>query len=187
MHRSGKSGNAVVRWSSNGRATLIAGTMVALAAVLTACQSEPGKPARTTPSPVSTVSSPSANPTPAPTVGTASPAPTAVKTPSTPSEGPATPAEAVTIITLETRDGFIQASGIVPAIVESDGVCTLTISHDGVTRSQTAPAAPGRDSTYCGLVSIDVAGLASGAWDAVLSYRSPKSAADSTSMQVQVP
>lgn len=102
----------------------------------------------------------------------------------TPSPLPAGP---VTIITLEAAGGVIQASGIIPTVVESNGQCTLTLERDGVTRSATVPATPGRESTYCGLVAAATDGSGPGAWQVVLSYRSPTTVAQSESVQVQVP
>ena len=97
------------------------------------------------------------------------------------------PVGSVTIITLEVVDGLVQASGILPADVDAGGECSLSLTRYGVTRTGSVAATPGRESMYCGLVSIPVADLASGTWDAVLSYSSATSVAESTPTSVQVP
>lgn len=93
----------------------------------------------------------------------------------------------VTIITLVVADGLVQGSGIIPDIVESGGECTLTISRGGIVRGESVAASSGRESTYCGLVTIATDGLESGTWDAVLSYRSLTTEGESAPTKVQVP
>lgn len=167
--------------------------VLALAAALTSCRSGAGVVPTEPPTP-SAHSSETGSPTPSePSAETESPvaeSPTPTPGGSPSPEAPSQPdlsEEAVTIITLEVIDGLVQASGILPDIVESDGECTLTISRDGVTRSESAPASPGPQSTYCGLVNVSAVGLEPGDWDAVLSYRSSTTAGESAPTKVQVP
>ena len=163
------------------RSARLAVVALVLAAALSSCRSGVGSTPTTTPFPSAT-----SEETPSPTAEPTTPPPTDTPAPDEPS--PSDPsAGSVTIITLEVVDGLVQASGILPGAVESDGECTLTISRDGVTRSGSVAATSGRESTYCGLVSVSAAGLEPGAWDAVLSYRSPTTAGESMPMQVQVP
>lgn len=157
--------------------------LVGLLLVLAGCATpRPGAPvptasdAITSPSP-SFAPTASAAPTPGPTVSST---PSAEPT-SEPSVG------AVTIITLDVVGEAIEASGIVPEVVESGGQCTLTLSHDGASVSASTAASDGRESTFCGLVSIDKSSLSAGLWTAVLSYRSGSTRAESAPSQVRVP
>ncbi len=106
---------------------------------------------------------PTASPdaTDAPTAtASASPSPSPVDTPSaSPSSTPATDEPfngQILIVTSEVRDGRLEVSAMVPGVAESGGVCTLTVPATGARAS--TDASEGKDVTYCGLMSLDVAG-----------------------------
>lgn len=93
----------------------------------------------------------------------------------------------VVIVTLDVVDGAVEATGMVPEVVESGGTCTLTLSGPGDTVIVTGPGEPGTVSTYCGLLTFPAARLTSGQWDAVISYQSAVSAGSSQSQAVTLP
>lgn len=165
------------------RVVTVCAAAVLAATALTSCRTG----AATAPTPASSWSASDA-PSPAFSSSAETPAPAESSSPSVspvPSTPPAT--ATVTIITLEVLDGSVQASGIVPGIVESDGKCSLTITRGDQTRTASAAASAGRESTYCGLVSVPVGGADTGNWDAVLTYQSPATTARSETNQVSVP
>ena len=178
---SGRPKNVATRYSIGARvSTVVIG--LALVSALTSCRTG----ASLSPSDAGAMPSGTSAETP-----TASPSPTADPSPVVPTAvASPTPSHAsggsLTIITLEVLDGVVQASGIVPGTV-ADGECTLTLTRAGMVRSATVPAAMGRDSTYCGIVSVPVNTLDSGEWDAVLSFASSMFAAQSVPHSVQVP
>ncbi|MFB9786058.1 hypothetical protein [Microbacterium testaceum] len=111
-------------------------------------------PESTTPSP--TASDATASPT---TTPSSSPQPSETPSPSASSNAQATATPyngEILIITSEVRDGSLQVSAMVPGVSESGGTCTLTLTSTGAS-VQTA-ANEGKDVTYCGLMSIAVAG-----------------------------
>lgn len=93
----------------------------------------------------------------------------------------------VTIITLEVRDGKVEASGIAPGMVESSGVCTLTLTRGSRSVDASTDAVGGRDSMYCGLLSVDVADMATGTWTAVITYTSATRTAESAPSPIDIP
>lgn len=157
--------------------------LVGLVLVLAGCATpRPGAPVPTA-SEATSSSSPSVTPA---VSGTPTPDPSSSSASSaTPTAKPSV--GAVTIITLDVVDGAVEASGIVPEVVESGGRCTLTLTHDGSSVSASTAASDGRESTFCGLVSIDAASLTAGVWSAVLSYHSDSTTAESAPSQVRVP
>lgn len=78
----------------------------------------------------------------------------------------------VTFVTLDLLDGVIEATGMVSGVAEDGGVCTLTIEHDGESKSAGAQGTAGPVSTYCGLMTIPTDGLIPGDWSATIEYSS---------------
>lgn len=62
----------------------------------------------------------------------------------------------ILIVTSEVRDGHLEVTAMVPEVAESGGTCTLTVPSSGA--SVTTEATEGKDVTYCGLMSVEVAG-----------------------------
>lgn len=105
-----------------------------------------------------------------------------------PSDAPGAVTEvSVVIITLDVAEGSVEASGMVPDVVESDGVCQLTLRSGAELKLISEDATPGPSSTYCGVLSYPVTGLSSGEWTATLTYRSPRSGGESAERTVQIP
>lgn len=92
----------------------------------------------------------------------------------------------VVIITLDVVSGAVEASGMVPELVEDDGECTLTIYRGDDLRTVSGRAVAGKESTYCELLTYTVSSLGPGDWQATLAYRSAShygvSAADTVSI-----
>ncbi|MGY1644404.1 hypothetical protein ACI782_25135 [Geodermatophilus sp. SYSU D00703] len=72
-------------------------------------------------------------------------------------------------------------------VVESGGSCTLTLSNGTATASATSAATQDVSSTTCGPLVVPRDELATGTWQAVLSYDSPSTSGESEPVQVTVP
>lgn len=94
--------------------------------------------------------------------------------------------EDIVVITLEMRDDKVEASAIVPGLVESGGVCTLTLTREENTVAASTDATEGRESVYCGLLTVDRADLTAGLWTAVVSYASATRSAESAPSPINV-
>ena len=79
----------------------------------------------------------------------------------------------------------VEVSGFVPAVAESDGTCTATLTNGSTSVTATADAIANGDFTACG--ELAVAGLSPGAWDMVLSYESGAHEGASPAVAVDVP
>ncbi|WP_369253414.1 hypothetical protein [Geodermatophilus amargosae] len=82
----------------------------------------------------------------------------------------------------EPSTGTVQANGLVAGVVADGGLCTLTLTDGDDEVTATSEAFADATTTSCGLVETGP-GIASGTWEAVLSY----SGVDSASVQVTVP
>lgn len=81
----------------------------------------------------------------------------------------------------------VEAGGIVPAIVEAGGRCTLTLSQGGTEVDVSSEAIDNVTSTSCAEMVISGDQLAPGTWRAVLSYESATARGVSEAVEVQVP
>jgi hypothetical protein len=81
---------------------------------------------------------------------------------------------------------MVMVGGYAAGVVESKGVCTLTLTQG--TRKVTAqsPAGPDASTTACDALSVPGTKLAPGSWRAVLSYASPSSSGTSAPVDVEV-
>jgi hypothetical protein len=81
---------------------------------------------------------------------------------------------------------MVMVGGYAAGVVESKGVCTLTLTQG--TRKVTAqsPAGPDASTTACEALSVPGTKLAPGSWRAVLSYASPSSSGTSAPVDVEV-
>jgi hypothetical protein len=77
--------------------------------------------------------------------------------------------------------------GAYAAVVEADGICTLTLSGPGGERSVQAAATPDVSTTACGALALPGDQLSSGTWQAVVTYGSPRSAGTSAPVEIEVP
>lgn len=87
----------------------------------------------------------------------------------------------------DAATGAVQVGGYLAGAVESDGTCTLTLSRSGTRVTATAVASPDVSTTSCGELSVPGTQVGSGAWQAVVSYRSSTSDGTSESVEVTVP
>jgi hypothetical protein len=147
---------------------------------LSGCATPPGGAA----SPVSPSPTESAEPTPE-----ASETPGEVVESPAPTPSAADPGEQATVmfITLEVVGGTLEATGTVPDVVEEGGTCTLTLTQGNASRTVEASTATGPESTFCGLMTIPSSELASGDWQATLSYRSGARSGVSETESVTLP
>jgi hypothetical protein len=76
--------------------------------------------------------------------------------------------------------------GYVSGVVESKGVCTLTLTQGSRTVTAQSPARPDASTTACGVLSVGGAKLGPGTWRAVLSYRSPSSSGAAAPVDIEV-
>ena len=117
-------------------------------------------------------------------------APAAPTTPSTPSGSDGSSTQAAPRFTYFGWNAdvrAVEAGGIVPAIVESGGRCTLTLTQSGVTADASAEAIDNVTSTSCGEMLIPGDRLSSGTWRAVLTYESTTAEGASEPVDIEVP
>lgn len=81
----------------------------------------------------------------------------------------------------------VEAGGIVPAVVEAGGTCTLTLSQGAAAVSVSSQAIDNVTSTACGEMLVPGDRLSSGAWRTVLTYESETSQGTSEATEVLVP
>jgi hypothetical protein len=86
----------------------------------------------------------------------------------------------------DVRGGFVEAAGFA-GLVESGGVCTLTLTRAGATVQATNAAQPDASTTNCGAFQVPGSQLVPGAWRATLSYQSGTAHGTSSSTTVTVP
>ncbi|KAA9111244.1 hypothetical protein [Microbacterium rhizomatis] len=128
------------------------------------------------------IATPTASPEPTAAV-TAEPTPLPVPTAS---PGRASDVEVV-VITLDVVSGTVEASGMVPKLLEDGGACTLTLVQGGVTRTVSGATAAAQESTYCALLTYPTADLGPGDWQATLEYSSAAHFGLSGTQTVTVP
>ncbi len=83
--------------------------------------------------------------------------------------------------------GAVEAGGIVPAIVEAGGRCTLTLSQAGTEASVSSEAIDNVTSTSCAEMVVPGEQLSPGTWRAVLRYESGTARGVSDAVEIQVP
>lgn len=102
--------------------------------------------------------------------------------------GPAAVDVLITYAGFQKSTGTVEVGGVADGIVESDGQCTLTLSHAGQPDVQLVHAAtPDVRSTACGGFSVPRARMVSGSWTARLAYRSSRSAGTAAPVGFDVP
>jgi hypothetical protein len=161
----------------------VAALVVAAMTTLSSCSQPAGAPAAATSSPsVSDVQDPSV-PSATPTESIASDTPAPVVTPvatSTPSSTADARGSVVPFITTAAWDASAKAvdvSAIVPGVVEGDGICTVTLTSGGTTRTATSHGVAA--SSYTGCPAVAVRDLAAGTWQVRVRYSSAKSVGSS--------
>jgi hypothetical protein len=80
----------------------------------------------------------------------------------------------------------VMVGGYVAGVVESEGVCTLTLTRAGRTVTGESQAVPDASTTACGEVAVPGADLADGTWQAELSYASGAHSGTSDAWDVEV-
>lgn len=145
-----------------------------------------------------------AAPTAGMTAAQASPTPSAVRTtpappPSvSPSVAPspassAPPAASLTTVgVLTTFAGWNSSTSSVDVggyadAVESDGMCTLTLSRASANVVRSQAATVDASTTSCGGFTVAAKDLSSGTWDARLTYSSPRSTGSAAPVSIEVP
>lgn len=91
------------------------------------------------------------------------------------------------LVTLEVIDDEVEATGILPSIVEEGGTCTLVLSREDDEATATAQGAAGPVSTFCGLMTVSTDNLAAGDWKAVIEYSSETYRGTSPAETVKIP
>jgi hypothetical protein len=81
----------------------------------------------------------------------------------------------------------VEVSGFVSGVVEDGGTCRVTLTHDGETVTAVKDALADATTTACGVLEVGDVEMASGWWQAVLSYESATSAGESAPADVLVP
>jgi hypothetical protein len=81
----------------------------------------------------------------------------------------------------------VEAGGIVPAIVESGGRCTLTLTQGGTMADASSDAIDNVTSTSCGEMLVPGDRLSPGTWRAVLTYESATAEGSSEPVDIEVP
>lgn len=170
------------------RPVLTSALLLAATLTLAACgSSNPGAAATPT-------GTPSADAT-----GTATPADPAPST--DPSDAPAgtdpvdgatLPPRSGTVTVTTTFWGWDPAAGAATVggyadTLEPAGTCTLTLTGPAATVTRSAAATPDASTMSCGDLSVAGAELATGTWQAVLSYASPTSTGTAAAVTVDVP
>lgn len=92
----------------------------------------------------------------------------------------------VVFITLDVVGDRVEASGMLPEVVEEGGSCTLTLTMGSATRTVGGGTATGPESTFCSLLTVPTSELAAGEWTAVLSYSSAAHSGASPASTVNV-
>jgi hypothetical protein len=105
-------------------------------------------------------------------------------------EQPSTSGDRVDVVltyaAFDAASGAVQANGFAAGVIENGGTCTLTLTRDGKEVTATSTAEADASTTSCGLLET-TDGLASGTWDAVLTYSSDDAHGKSGAMEVTVP
>lgn len=165
---------------------------VAAVVLLAGCAGNPAIQTAQTPSPSVSVSTTPPE-TPSPTVSIASPSPSlSPDTPTEPSANPAEPGrlDAVALMSLAGTDastGNVVLGGFVVGVVESGGSCIYALTRAGVEAVQrTTEGTSNVDNTSCGSVDIPATGLASGTYDATLTYENSQGRTTSEPLSVEV-
>lgn len=77
-------------------------------------------------------------------------------------------------------------NGFVPAIIESDGTCTLTLTKDEIVVTVSKGALQNAQNTSCGQLAVPFDKLTIGTWQAVLSYESSAHTGSSVKTEVEI-
>jgi hypothetical protein len=80
----------------------------------------------------------------------------------------------------------VMVGGYAAGVVESKGVCTLTLRQGARTVTAQSPASPDASTTACGALSVPGTKLAPGSWRAVLSYTSKTSSGAAAPVDIEV-
>ena len=81
----------------------------------------------------------------------------------------------------------VQVGAYVAGVIESGGVCTLTLTQGSRTVQTSAAAHPGASTTSCAELDLPASEVPSGTWQAVVSYRSATAHGSSRPQEVTVP
>lgn len=84
------------------------------------------------------------------------------------------------------QGGDFKLNGYVPEIIETDGVCTLSLRKSDVEIEASKAALRNAQNTSCGQMSVDYDRLSPGEWQAVLSYSSSSSVGSSNVTVVEI-
>ncbi len=139
--------------------------------------SAPTRAATSTPAPTGSASA-GASPSPSTTV----PAPGSTPVPSSTPEG-----VPVTVITAGLEAEGIEVTAIVTGETDPAGLCVLTASLAGVTRSAQVSVNPSGENSYCPLMVIPRGDLSSGTWQLSVEYRGAAGEGRSALQSVEVP
>lgn len=127
------------------------------------------------------------SPTPASTVAPASAATaTATPTPSVATSAALATGVTVTSYGFDATADAARVAGYVD-VIEQGGTCTLTMTMGDRSATQSVAALADATTTSCGTLEIPRGKLGTGAWLAVLSYRSTDRAGSAPAVTIEVP
>jgi hypothetical protein len=81
----------------------------------------------------------------------------------------------------------VEIGSYLPAVVEGDGTCTLTLTRGDDKATASGPGTPDASSTSCSGLAVPGSDLSSGTWTAVVTYESSSSSASSEPLDLDVP
>lgn len=81
----------------------------------------------------------------------------------------------------------VEVGGYVAGVIDSDAICTLTLTNGATTVRQAVAGVADVSSTSCGTVSVGRAQLRTGTWTAHLAYASRSGSGTSPDVSIEVP
>lgn len=80
----------------------------------------------------------------------------------------------------------VEVGAYVPGIFEEGGICTLTLTKDGKSKSTTVTAVRNVNSVDCPVMTVPRSELTAGTWRAVVGYKSVKHIGESSVKEIEV-
>lgn len=142
---------------------------------------EPTLDPTSAPGPLEPAPTPEASPTGPPTAEL----PTTDTTPPPTNQSLRTTDVYISIVATDIVEGAVLVSGYAP-VVETGGICTLTLARRGDMSSVQQPATVDATTTICGGLTMDTRQLAAGEWTVTLTYISDESSGISAPRKVDV-
>ncbi len=84
------------------------------------------------------------------------------------------------------QNNNLEVNGFVSDVIEGGGTCTLTLTRQGQTVTESKSANPDAQTTTCGMIVVQWSKLSAGTWTAHLAYLSSKYEGKSDSISIEV-